>query len=908
MEAWNISIALLGQRAGQVTPEVHFFAAQTIKHKIVADFAQLEAPMIGSLRGILWQMVLGGEPVAGAGRAVRAQLILALAALIAQCPETAWAHPIEDLLAAAAQHGDAVLAVLAAIPEQLANPLIRMSSLTHAAQSQRLLARHVDGVVALVGRLLPAPASPREAVVACLLSWVKYGAAGLGVVGSDQLLALCLQTLVSSIAEDAGDIVVNMAELICELFYRLFQLSEAPPSDAYLAVLLQGLAQLKPHLAQLLKQEAEEEGGSESVAGSASNFASASHASILLESASHSGGGEERLSLTVGRVFLEAGEAFLQYLLPHNQQALGIILEAALMLVEQRHLKTVEATFSFWSCLEARLGSSSSEEARAPFVPVFGRLFRSLVILHLSFPREERWSAEERDAFRDFRHIIGDCLKDCTRVMGSSGALAIVAELLHETSAIADQQRQWQPIEAVLFALRTISSSVDRRESEMMPRIATMLLQLAQVSSPSSPKLIYAIILNVGCYSDWLRYHADFLVPFLSLLAAHLGEHASATAMALKYLCQSCAPLLIAHEGTLRSLYLQSTSGGATADTLAALGPREWQDLSEAVGNVLAQMPGETQSALLPLYLNPWIASLPTRPLEAIDNMAIFIELIPDGEAMSAFIAQLLPALSTTVLGAATVPSGAVLESVALLLKSIALNHAAVFAEPVVGLLDTLYVQHGAPSALYALRHLVMNDPPLVPWPRLMQSWQDAIGAAERGQPGIAELFQLSTAIIDYYPEDGVESLLRSGGLFAVLEMTRAVIAANPPTPSEVSAALLLLCRVVPRLSRLRGSAEAERLLAGVQETVQTSLASLIHCPQSCLGDVASLLRRYHAHDPAALYGVFGGFLQALPPGLLLPRERDKWQADLEAAMQSERPREAKDFAIALAATLKRRA
>ncbi len=47
-------------------------------------------------------------------------------------------------------------------------------------------------------------------------------------------------------------------------------------------------------------------------------------------------------------------------------------------------------------------------------------------------PDLEEWTGQERDEFRDFRHIIGDVLKDCAFVLGEQETLYIPFQLLTE--------------------------------------------------------------------------------------------------------------------------------------------------------------------------------------------------------------------------------------------------------------------------------------------------------------------------------------------------------------------------------------------------------------------------------------------------------------------------------------------
>jgi transportin-3 len=65
------------------------------------------------------------------------------------------------------------------------------------------------------------------------------------------------------------------------------------------------------------------------------------------------------------------------------------------------------------------------------------------------------WTASDKDEFRDFRHDMGDCLKDSVTVIGEKDALIIPLTILANTLQTGDHQR-WQDFEAPLFCIRSM--------------------------------------------------------------------------------------------------------------------------------------------------------------------------------------------------------------------------------------------------------------------------------------------------------------------------------------------------------------------------------------------------------------------------------------------------------------------
>lgn len=923
----------------------------------MADYVQLDEGMRHFLRETLLGAVLGtasGITWASMGRAVMQQLILALAALIVQSDANLWPAPISDLLghlqatrerasdspALSEAHSTSatshILQVLACIPEQMENLLIctSMSGPVREQQRRRLIDDNVDRMITLIGHELTyeggtsvnghhdrVPLGEREQLLGCLLSWIKYGSsANPQLVGSPQLLQSMLSVLKGEVSAgdpallSSGTLEVS-SEITCELFYRLFQ-SDQVASAEYLSVLFGGLLDMLPALKKLLHTGSEE--GEEVSVGSV---------------------------LAIGRVYLEAGEAFLPLIL-ENGPAMQVIIEAALALAHYRPTmgadwRVVEATFSWWGSLEARL-LEACESIREPFWPVFADLFRTLVTRHLAFPPDDQgttMTAEERDAFRDFRHVIGDCLKDCTRVMGSTAALLLVRDLLLQasststatatatsasTSSTASSLSVWQPVEAALFALRTISSSVDRRETEALPGIFRSLLALNTDSCHA--KVVYGIILNIGCYAEWARYHEEFIGPFLSYLLAGLRDHGPAASLALKYLAQSCDTQLRVHELALRSAYGQCHAALSVVGGPGWVGERDMQEISEAVACVLSTLPEEQLGPLLSIYLGPWLPLLP-RPV-ALDNLAIFIELIGHADdksgrshgvgephqqstsIMEEFIQQLLNALASLP-RSTLVADEATAESLTMLLKTIIVHHR--MGGNLIELLVSLYVEGGVSGSLYALRYIVMAQPRVLSWVQLRGILATIIGdtvpssGTQAGAPVTADFYHLLTAVVDYWYEPGEVLSLEGTHWRRLLELAQGTLAASPCNPHDVTGALLLLLHLFPRLTQVisGGSGGAERgtvppsieiILPGLLTAVQAALQGAItEYPPALQSDVAALLRRLHDYSVSSWRDLMKALLTALPATAFVEREREVWMERFETAATSNRPREMKE-------------
>ena len=569
------------------------FAAQTLKHKLVYDWRQLDDPSVLGLREQLWSLLL---PQPRVPRNVAVQLELALAALIVQVEPSVWPDPVGDLFRISAEATGEVLELLTVIPEQLKNPAIRFpSNDAYYERCERLLEAHIDAVIQkLLVHLSSLSVDGEEAsrALTCLLSWIQYGGNGSRLIESPEFLKAMFQLLRKALLNtdedddsDTDAMVDTCSELLIELSIRMSGRIDDDEggesrgdawfsrlSEAWLPLLATELSTLPPRFARFR-----------------------STVSLVSE---------------VGHVFLDQ--------LMHSQPAqFAQICQALLAVTEQCPTAVAELTFSFWAampdCLSSWSSTGDQESQVQPFLPVYGRLFTALLQRHLPFPVVA--SPEEVDRFREMRHVIGDTLKDCVRVMGATETLALLKPWLTAPTL------PWQEREAALFALRTVASAVDPRESEIMPQISaqlpglldSLLLSSAPISGVRKP--VSAIVLNVGCYAEWLRYHAEHLPAHLSVLSGALqyalsspsnpieSPHSivSASLQSLKYVAESMAGQLGRHYVALEGLF-------CTCFPSPLLSTRDRLDLMEALCLVLARRTGISDDQFmgaLEVLLNP---------------------------------------------------------------------------------------------------------------------------------------------------------------------------------------------------------------------------------------------------------------------------------------------------------------
>lgn len=241
------------------------------------------------------------------------------------------------------------------------------------------------------------------------------------------------------------------------------------------------------------------------------------------------------------RLFVEAGETYAQLMLQHPAEFIPIV-EAILDCSAYDDLDVVSISLNFWWRLAVglRKGGFLEDAGCRPFLEIISRLVE-VVIKHLRYPENViSFTGQDRDDFRQFRHEVGDTLKDCCSVLGATACLTRSFSII-ESEVGKGVSAEWQAIEAALFSIRTMGASVDPNENEVMPRMFGAITQLPQTES----KVRYSATLVVGRYTEWLALHPD-LIP--SMLEYILGgfqmnddDVAVASASALKHLCQDCS-------------------------------------------------------------------------------------------------------------------------------------------------------------------------------------------------------------------------------------------------------------------------------------------------------------------------------------------------------------------------------
>lgn len=295
----------------------------------------------------------------------------------------------------------------------------------------------------------------------------------------------------------------------------------------------------------------------------------------------------------------------------------------------------IEHTFDFWYELKQYLVLERYIQGRLELVDIYSKLV-DILLKHLEYPRPESGNEsdlfdgdrEQEEKFREFRHRMGDTLKDACDVMGVTECLTKVLQAIQLwTQKYAGQVNgpnvpHWQELEAPLFAMRALGRMVHKDESIVLPQLMPLLVQI-----PSHEKLRFATIMVLGRYTEWTAAHPEYLEPQFNYIVESFQtdskEILRAAALSLKFFCTDCRDLLSGQVLQLQTFYDQ------ILDKLPDLSKEE---ITEGVANVVAVQPVAETYRLLKTCCDPLVQRLMAKANNATNEegkLALAGELPP---------------------------------------------------------------------------------------------------------------------------------------------------------------------------------------------------------------------------------------------------------------------------------------
>ena len=325
----------------------------------------------------------------------------------------------------------------------------------------------------------------------------------------------------------------------------------------------------------------------------------------------------------ITKLFAEAGEAWVVLVARLPDQFRGLVEAVLECCAGDTDREAVSITFYFWNDLKQIITKDKYLPARNEYLEIFSQLV-DVMIRHLEFPTSDRpdetdlfdGDREQEEKFREFRHHMGDVLKDCCEVISVLTCLGKAFDLIntwirtYASLATATSVPHWQKLEAPLFAMRAMGRMVPRDESAILRQVIPLIVQI-----PNHEKLRFQAVMALGRYTEWTAEHPDFLQPQIGYIVSSF-DHTSqevmqAAALAFRFFGSDCAKLLQHEVVNLHGFY---------DSVLEKLPASSQEEISEGVACVVAVQDKNEIYRALKLYCDPLMERLKVRAKKAQES------------------------------------------------------------------------------------------------------------------------------------------------------------------------------------------------------------------------------------------------------------------------------------------------
>jgi transportin-3 len=564
-EAWTLSFEILQAPASD--DQAKLFAATTLKGKIVFDFYQLPREALPQLRDSIISLL---ATYAKGPKPIRTQLCVCLANVAIQMLE--WKDVLQTVVGALGSDPNSIACVLEFIhvlPEEVTQGRkINLAEDELQNRTRELLEDNAQQVLQLLGQYAgsSAAASKDPLLMACITSWIAE------VQVNDVVNSPLMDVVVGALQADTS--FEEAVETMCAIFRETRDVDE---NMSTIKSLYPRLAALQPRI-----QACAEEEDWDTFKG-------------------------------ITRVFAEAGEAWVILIAREPQQFRPLVESILECCARDQERDALSQTFIFWYELKQYITLDRYMDARMHLVDTYSKLV-DVMIGHLEFPVSESGNEkdlfdgdrEAEDKFREFRHAMGDVLKDCCEVIGVSQCLEKSYILIeqwvskHGSQAQQGNVPEWQKLEAPLFSMRAMGRMVSKEESNMLPRLIPLIVQI-----PNQEKVRFQAVMALGRYTEWTSEHPETMqdqLKFIMDAFQHPSkEVVKAAALSFKFFCTDCASLLKEHIGQLQQFYEQ---------VLDSLPPTSQDEVTEGIASVLAKQPLDTLYQSFKLCCDPIVKRL----------------------------------------------------------------------------------------------------------------------------------------------------------------------------------------------------------------------------------------------------------------------------------------------------------
>lgn len=320
------------------------------------------------------------------------------------------------------------------------------------------------------------------------------------------------------------------------------------------------------------------------------------------------------------RIFAEAGEAWVVMIARFPADFRGLVESILECCGRDQDRDAIALTFLFWYEFKQIITLDKYKDARLQYGDIFSKLV-DVMIKHLEYPKpvgaDEAdmfdGDREQEEKFREFRHQMGDVLKDCCDVITVTECLGKAFELIkawinsYGSQATSTSVPLWQELEAPLFSMRAMGRMVSPEESVVLHQVIPLIVQI-----PDHEKLRFQAIMALARYTDWTAQHPEFLQPQLNFVIAGFShgskEVVRAAALAFKFFGTDCRKLLEKHVTELHSFY---------ESILDSLPPVSQEEITEGVACIISAQELSKVYDTFKLYCDPIIKRMISRANEA---------------------------------------------------------------------------------------------------------------------------------------------------------------------------------------------------------------------------------------------------------------------------------------------------
>ncbi|GAB7355918.1 hypothetical protein MBLNU459_g6561t2 [Dothideomycetes sp. NU459] len=574
-DAWTTTFAIL--HASDAPVEAKLFAATTLKGKIVFDFHQLPRESLPQLRDTLLSLL---STFSTGPRPIRIQLCVCLANLAIQMLE--WKDVLSLVVSTLGNDANSIACVLDflhVLPEEVTEG--RKINLTEDELRDRtleLLEENGQQVLTLLNQYAHSSesAAKNPQLMECITSWIRE--VPLNDIVNSPLMDVIMNALQSDSSFESG------VECLCAIFKETRDVDECLN---VIKTLYPRVLAIRPRIAAAVEEE------------------------------------DMDVFKGLTRVFAEAGEAWVVLIARMPEDFRGLVDAVLECAARDTEKEAISQTFIFWYELKQYVTLERYMHARMQFVDVYSQLV-DIMVGHLEYPKPESGSdsdlfegdREQEDRFREFRHQMGDVLKDCCEVIGVTQCLeksyVLIEQWVNMYGAQANQGNvpEWQKLEAPLFSMRAMGRMVPSDENIMLPRLVPLIVQI-----PDQEKVRFQAVMALGRYTEWTAQHPDTLQAQLNFIMAAF-EHPSkevvtAAALSFRFFCNDCATLLRDYTNQLQTFY---------ESVINKLPPTSQEEITEGIASVLAKQPAEQVYASFKMCCDPVVKRLMEMAQSATDD------------------------------------------------------------------------------------------------------------------------------------------------------------------------------------------------------------------------------------------------------------------------------------------------